>query len=181
VIGFVGELREKKGMITLLRAFAQVNKQRPTALLIVGEIRQGEDRQTFEEFRSTNPQLRITITGHIPHKDLPTYYSLIDAFAHPSLRDGMPNALLEAMACGKAVVATAVGGASEAIKDGETGFLVPANDAEALSQKFLELLEDESLRSRLGRSARQKVINDFTLEKELAGNLNVYRRVGLNP
>jgi glycosyltransferase involved in cell wall biosynthesis len=181
VIGFVGELREKKGLKTLLQAHTLANKKQPITLLIVGEVRQGEDKKYFDEFRSANPQLPITVTGYMPSKDLPAYYALMDILVHPSLRDGLPNAVLEAMACEKAIVATGVGGVPEAIKDGETGAIVPAKDAEALSQTILHLLEDPSLRSRLGKAARQKIIQDFTLEKELDGNLGVYRKLGLNP
>ena len=181
IVGFIGELRKKKGIEVLLSAYAQINKIRPTSLLIVGEVRQGEDKQYFDEFRSANPQLPITVTGYIPHNDLPSYYSVIDVFIHPSLRDGMPNAVLEAMACEEAVVATGVGGVSDVIKDGENGSIVPVNDADSLSKAIIELLENASLRKKFGESARRKIIEDFTLEKELAGNLDVYRKLGLNP
>jgi len=182
VIGFVGELREKKGLKTLLSAYAQTHKvHNNTTLLIVGTIREGVDRGYFEEFSISNPNLQIFITGYISHGDLPSYYSLMDIVVHPSLRDGMPNAILEAMACGKAVVATGVGGVLDVIQDGVDGSIVPANDADALSNAILELLEHDSLRRRLGESARQKIIKDFTPEKELAGNLEVYRKLGLNP
>ena len=188
VIGFVGELREKKGIAPILSAYAQINKTHPASLLIVGEVRQGNDKRFFDEFRRANPQLSrsipagpITLTGYISHNDLPSYYSLIDIFVHPSLRDGMPNAILEAMACEKAVVATSAGGVLDVVKDRENGSIVPANDADALSRAIIELMEDESLRNRLGKSARQKIIEDFTLEKELAGNLDVYRQLGLIP
>ena len=181
VIGFVGELREKKGIKTLLSAYAQVNKTKPTTLLVVGTIRQGEDNQVFEEFLATNSDLQIIVTGYVSSRELPTYYSLMDVFIHPPLRDGMPNAVLEAMACGKAVVATGVGGVLDAIKDGEDGSIVPVNDAEALSSAILELLENDPLRKRLGESARQKIVESFTLEMELNSNLDVYRNLGLNP
>ena len=181
VIGFVGELREKKGMMTILSACAKVNKTHPSTLLVVGEVRQGEDRQAFDEFHSVNPDLRIIVTGHISHTDLPAYYSLMDVFVLPSLRDGMPNALLEAMACEKPVIATPVGGIGKAIKDSENGFIVPVNDAEALSKTIIRLLEDESLRSRLGKSARESVQNNFTLQKEMDANLKVYKTIGVNP
>ncbi|HEY5731208.1 MAG TPA: glycosyltransferase [Anaerolineales bacterium] len=179
VIGFVGELRKKKGLAAFLSAYAQVNKIHSTSMLIVGEIRQGEDKQHFDEFRSTNPQLPITVTGHISHNDLPSYFSLIDIFSLPSLRDGMPNAILEAMACEKAVVATEVGGVSDVIKDGKNGSIVSVNDADSLSRAIIELLENTSLRKKLGECARQKIVKDFTLEKELGGNLDVYRQLGL--
>ncbi len=179
VIGFVGELREKKGLKTLLSAYALINKQRPITLLIVGEIRQGEDKQTFDEFQSSNPDAKTIVTGYISHKDLPAYYALIDIFVHPSLRDGMPNALLEAMACEKAVVATSVGGASEVIKERENGFIVPVNEAESLSKAIIGLLDDESLRCTLGKAARATIQKNFTPQQELEANLAIYQTLGV--
>jgi glycosyltransferase involved in cell wall biosynthesis len=179
VIGFVGELREKKGLKTFLSAYALVNKKQPVALLIVGEVRAGEDKKLYDEFQLSNPDSQIIVTGYISPKDLPAYYSLIDVFVHPSLRDGLPNAVLEAMASGKAVVATPVGGVSDVIKDRENGLTVPANDAESLSRAIIELLEDESLRCRLGQSARETIQKEFTLQKELDGNLSVYKTSGI--
>ena len=179
VIGFVGELREKKGIKTLLSAHAQVNKKQPAALLIVGEVRAEADRQAFDEFRLSHPNLQIIVTGYISPSDLPAYYSLIDVFVHPSLRDGMPNAVLEAMACEKAVVATAVGGLSDVIKDGENGSIVPANDAESLSEAIMELLSDQALRVSLGKSARETIQIEFTVQKELEANLTIYQTLGI--
>jgi len=179
VIGFVGELREKKGLKTLLSAYAQVNKKQPTTLLIVGEIRPGEDKQTFEEFRVANPDLQIIVTGYISHSDLPVYYSLMDIFVHPSLRDGMPNAILEAMACVKSVIATAVGGTKDILEDGKNGVIVNVNDAGMLAEKILELLDDAEKRESLGKNARKLIVNRFTLEKELEANLEVYRKLGI--
>ncbi|HXD12482.1 MAG TPA: glycosyltransferase [Anaerolineales bacterium] len=181
IIGFVGELREKKGLKTLLSAYALINKKQPSALLIVGEVRPGEDKQVFDEFQILHPNSQIAVTGYISPKDLPAYFSLIDVFVHPSLRDGMPNAVLEVMACEKAAVATSVGGVSDVIKDSENGLTVPANDAESLSTAILELLNDQALRVRLGRSARETIQKDFTLQKELNANLNVYKSLGINP
>ncbi|MDQ3004000.1 MAG: glycosyltransferase, partial [Chloroflexota bacterium] len=86
VVGFVGELREKKGLQTLLNAYAQNNTQLRAALLIIGEVRAGEDKKVFEEFVQANPTAKIVVTGYISATDLPVYYSLIDVFVHPSLR-----------------------------------------------------------------------------------------------
>jgi glycosyltransferase involved in cell wall biosynthesis len=179
VIGFVGELREKKGLATLLSAYAQIANKLPVSLLIVGEVREGDDKRLFNEFRSANPQLPIIVTGHVPHNDLPAYYSLMDVFVHPSLRDGMPNAVLEAMACGKTVIATPVGGMLDVIQDGVNGFFVNVNDAEGLAEKVAEALSQPEKREAVGRSAREMVLGQFTLEKELQANLVVYRSLGV--
>ena len=179
VVGFVGELREKKGIATLLTGYAQLAKKMPVSLLIVGEVREGEDRKFFEEFRVTNPESRIIVTGHVPHNDLPAYYSLMDVFVHPSLRDGMPNAVLEAMACGKPVIATPVGGVLDVIEDGKNGALINVNDADMLADKLLELLDDSKKCRTLGRNARESIVSRFTPENELNANLDVYRTIGL--
>jgi glycosyltransferase involved in cell wall biosynthesis len=172
-------LREKKGLKVLLPALVQVNKTQSTTLLVIGIVRQGADRQFFDEFLTLNPNLQIFVTGYIAPKDLSAYYSMMDVFVHPSLRDGMPNALLEAMACERAVVTTPVGGILDVVKDSETGLIVPANDPAALSNAILKLFDDQSLRNRLGRSARELIQREFTLQKELDLNLNVYRSLGI--
>lgn len=178
VIGFAGELREKKGMRALLSGYAQAAKSRPASLLIVGEVRDGEDKKFFDEFKSANSQLPITVTGPVPHEDMPAYYALMDVLVHPSLRDGMPNAALEAMACGLPVIATPVGGILDALEDGENGVLVNVNDAAALAGKIVELLDDPQKRAGLGQRARETVVEKFGLEAELRANLRVYESLG---
>lgn len=181
VIGFVGELREKKGLATLLRAYAQVNQFQPTALLIVGDIRVGEDRKVFNELESSIPNSKIMITGYVSNSDLSSYYSMMDVFIHPSLRDGMPNALLEAMACEKPVIATPVGGILDVVRDCENGILVPVQDAGALANSISQLLNDTSLGRKLGAAARQTIVEKFTPQMELEANLKIYGKLGLHP
>ena len=177
VVGFVGELREKKGLATLLTGYAQTNKKIPSTLLIVGEIREGEDKKLFDEFQLSNPENQIIVTGHVPHKDLPAYYSLMDVFIHPSLRDGMPNAVLEAMACGVPVIATPVGGVLDVLEDGVNGRTIPVNDAEMLAKVTEELLNDPEQCTRLSKKAREKIEAEFTLQSELQANLNIYNKL----
>jgi glycosyltransferase involved in cell wall biosynthesis len=179
VIGFAGELREKKGLHYLLGAYAQVNNKNPATLLIVGDIRAGEDRQVFEAFKLSHPNARVILTGFVPHSDLPAYYSLMDVFVLPSLRDGLPNALLEAMACEKAVIATPVGGIQDAVTDCENGRLVRINEGLELANAIDQLLTNEHLRRKLGSAARQTIMDNFTLQSELDANLAVYKRLGL--
>jgi glycosyltransferase involved in cell wall biosynthesis len=175
VIGFVGELREKKGLKTLLNGYAQLTGD--TSLLIVGSLREGEDQRNFEEWRASIPNAKVVVTGMVPQKDLPAYYALMDVFVHPSLRDGMPNALLEAMACEVPVVSTPVGGALDVITDQVNGMLMPVNDMDALVQAVEKLFENEALRRSLGRAARAKITNEFTPQNELNANLAIYKRL----
>jgi len=180
VIGFVGELREKKGMRSLLTGYAQANQESPLTLLIVGEVRAGEDKKFFDDFRLSNPQAQIIVTGQVPHADLPGYYALIDIFVHPSLRDGMPNALLEAMACERPVIVTPVGGMADVVTGGKNGLLVSVNDANSLAAAIGELLSNPEKRIELGRSARELVRSKFDMEQELNANLEVYRSLGIS-
>ena len=179
VIGFSGELREKKGLRALLYGYAKLNVVRPTALLIVGDVRAGEDKQAFDELRASIPNSQIVITGFVSHKDIPSFYSLMDVFVHPSLRDGMPNALLEAMACEKSVIATPVGGIMDIVENEKNGMLIHINDENALTDKVCELLDDHEKRQRLGKAARETIEGRFTLANELKANLDVYRSLGL--
>ncbi|HSL43940.1 MAG TPA: glycosyltransferase [Anaerolineales bacterium] len=130
VIGFAGELHEIKRLRPLLNAYAQANKVRPSTLLIVGDVRAGEDTQMVEEFKRSYPDIQMIVTGFVSPNDLPVYYSLMDVFVQPALRDGLPNTLLKAMACGKAVIGTPVSGIVEAVTDCKNGRLVSTNNAE---------------------------------------------------
>jgi len=177
VIGFVGELREKKGLHALLNGYAQLAKTRSACLLIVGDLRAGDDKQAFESFQSAHPDAKIIVTGFVPHNDLPAYYSLMDVFVHPSLRDGMPNALLEAMACGKAVVVTPVGGMAEMVEDHINGLVVPVDNADALRCGIETLLDDASLQENLAANARREVVEKYSTEKELTANLAIYQKL----
>jgi glycosyltransferase involved in cell wall biosynthesis len=177
VIGFVGELREKKGIHTLLEAYTRLNEKQPLTLLILGDVRPGDDKKVLDEYQKANPDSRIIVTGFISPADLPQYYTLMDVLVMPSLRDGLPNVLLEGMACGKAVIATLVGGIADVIKDGENGRLVPVRNSEMLVTILNEMLADEALRMRLGKAGRITVVNNFTLQKELENNLALYQRL----
>jgi glycosyltransferase involved in cell wall biosynthesis len=180
VVAFVGEARRKKGFTVLLPAFAHLGIQgeRPPVLLLIGGVRR-DDMPVLEVFRRQNPSLDIRIVPNVAHEQLPAYYHLADLLVFPSLRDGMPNALLEGMACGKAVVASKVGGMPEVLRgdDPENGLLVPPGDPIALAEAMGALLADRSRRERMGRAARATVEAEFTPERETSRNLEIYRAV----
>jgi glycosyltransferase involved in cell wall biosynthesis len=110
---------------------------------------------------------------------MPAYYSLMDVFVHPSLRDGMPNALLEAMACGVPVIATPVGGVLDVVRNQENGMLAPVNDVDALADAIQCVLDDSTLRESISKSARETIVERFRPELELNANLEVYRMTGV--
>ena len=179
VVGFVGEARAKKGLATLLLAFRELAARRDADLLLAGGVRKGEDRDLFNVFCKQNPGLRIHSLPDAPLAQMPAVYSLIDVLALPSTHDGLPNALLEGMACGRAIAATPAGGIPDALVDGQNGLLVPVGNPETLAAALEKLLADGELRTRLGAAARATVAERFTLGKEVIGNLDIYRELVL--
>jgi colanic acid/amylovoran biosynthesis glycosyltransferase len=89
-----------------------------------------------------------------------------DVFLHSSVSEGISNAVLEAMACGLPVVVTDAGGMREAVRDGIDGFVVPVRDVDAMAEALLKLARDPELRRRMGAAARQRVLEEFTLERQ---------------
>jgi glycosyltransferase involved in cell wall biosynthesis len=180
VIAFIGEARQKKGITILLPAFAALcaRSPRPPALLLVGDVRK-DDAPVIDVFRRQNPALAVRLVPQVAHAELPAYYRLADVLAIPSLRDGMPNTLLEGMACGCAVIASATGGIPDVLGRGgaEDGVLVPPGDAAALAGALEALLADPARRARIGAAARGTVEREFTPEREVERNVAVYRGI----
>jgi len=180
VLGFAGELRLKKGLVPLLEAAALVAAQRRIAVLAVGGVR-AEDQGALELVRRRHPELPLLLLPARPPEELPAVYAAMDVFLHPSLRDGMPNAVLEAMACGRPIVASRAGGIPDLLRDGREGRLVPAGDAVALAAAICELLDDERLRARLGAAARERAIQTFSPAAETSRYRALYQRLSARP
>jgi glycosyltransferase involved in cell wall biosynthesis len=102
------------------------------------------------------------LTGQI--KNVPAFFSLADIIVIPSYAEGQGLAALEAMAVKRCVVASDVGGLSETVEDGITGFLIPPQDAESMARVILQLLENEELRDRMGKAGRGLVETRYTLK-----------------
>lgn len=128
----------------------------------------------LDVFRAQNPALDVISVDDVPHGALPAYYALIDVLVMPSLRDGLPNALLEGMACERAVVATDVGGMPDALVDGENGILVSVGDVSGLAAGIERLLGNPELGQRCGANARRTVLERFTPARELDLTLALY-------
>lgn len=175
VFGFVGEARSKKGLAVLLLALAQLaaSGQPEAWLLLVGGVRQ-EEQEMLRVFQAQQPQVHAIVVPYLPPQALVAYYNLFDILLLPSLRDGLPNAVLEGMACECAIVATNVGGIPDALRHEENGWLVAPGDVEGLATAVAYLLARPDLRAQLGRAARQTVRQQFTPQRELQANLHLY-------
>ena len=169
ILGFSGELRHKKGLPFLPIALAEVRKVIPAVLLIIGEIR-AREQSLIATFASEDPETadRILSTGHLEKPDeVASYLRICNLVLQPSVWDGLPNALLEAMACQKLVLASDAGGIPEVIKHGENGVIISKIQLHHLGIAILELLDqtDEKLRS-IELNARRTIEQRFNQKNE---------------
>ncbi len=180
ILGFVGELRFKKGTHFLLDAFRVVREKRTAKLLIVGGMR-GEDRSFLRHYLRQYPDLRadLHIVDYVHDRtDLVKYYNLMDIVLSPSLWDGMPNSVLEAMACGRLVLASNVGGIRDVVTHGETGLLVDVHELHRLGDGCLEVMEaGEEVRMAIGSRARQYVEQHHAPEQEGEQLVRIYEMI----
>ena len=140
VILFVGNLKPVKGLIYLIEAFSGIAKGAlPNAILII--IGEGELRRELEnETKKLMIQNRVYMSGSKPHHEIPKWINACDLFCLPSLSEGMPNVILEALACGVPVVASSVGGIPEILTSTDYGFMVEPEKSEELREALLECL-----------------------------------------
>lgn len=157
VITNVGGLRPVKDHPTLLRAFARVHARHPEArLLIVGSTNIPGGKEHLEQLTASLQVTPAVIFAGIRH-DIPALLALSDVYVNSSTFEGMSNTILEAMAMGKPIVATAVGGNAELVVEGHTGLLTPAGDPERMAEKIESLLANDAQRTAMGRAARSWV------------------------
>lgn len=152
---FVGNIRPVKGVEYLLNAMSIIVKEEPDAYLVLV----GSYPSTFVQKIPKDLKNKVLLTGFVNHKEIPAYMKGSYLFILPSLSEGLPNVLLEAMVAGLPIVATNVGGIPEIVRNGENGFLVRPKDSRALAEKVLLLLKNKSLREHISRNNRLKVRN----------------------
>jgi len=169
VLGFSGELKHKKGYPFLLTAFQFLSQRQSCKLLILGELR-ARVSEAFTSFISQFPQLadRIIVTGHIQDThELVNHMALCDIFLFPSVWDGLPNALLEAMAMKKLVIGSHAGGMPDVIRHGENGVLIPTNELHRLGEAILELISQTPSRlESIREGARDTILNERSPQHE---------------
>ena len=162
VIGTIASFHKRKGYPYLIESLPLVLERFPKAKALLigdGHLRQSIRRKAEDLGLSSS----VIFTG-IRH-DIPELLSMFDAFVLPSLWEGMPNVILEAMATGKPVVATHVGGVPEEVEDSVTGLLVPPRDPEALAKAITALLQDRERAKAMGRAGRARVEKHFSVER----------------
>lgn len=174
VVLFAGRLVPEKGADILVEAAARLAHHFliPVRVIIAGE---GPLRVELEgRSRSLPLPVRVTFLGN--REDLPQLLGLADLVVLPSRWEGLPMVLLEAMAAGKAILATPVGGIPEAIQHKVSGWLVPAEDPTALADGLAYLLPQKALRARLGKKACQEFEEKYSPQSAIEQLLQIYSR-----
>jgi PEP-CTERM/exosortase A-associated glycosyltransferase len=180
VVGYIGSFSAYEGLDLLLEAMARLATTKPdVVLLLVGGGRAESDlRAHVQRLRLEG---RVVMPGRISPERIPGVYALVDVLAYPrySLRLTelvTPLKPLEAMAMGKALVASDVGGHRELVQDGHTGLLFPAGDASALADALGRLLDDHELRRRLERDGSDWVRQTRSWDRTMAAHADLYAR-----
>ena len=171
VIGVVGHLSEVKGHTYLIEAAPKICKEFPDVKFVFAGS--GPQRETLEkQVKNLNLSSNFHFLG--VRRDIPELLNIIDIFVLPSLFEGLPNVILEAMASSKPVVASAVGGIPEAVQHQVTGLLVPPKDPDALADAILKMLADREWATNMGKEGRKRVEEFFSIENEVKKIQQVY-------
>lgn len=174
--GFAARLEYLKGPLVLVEAFASIYKSFPDSFLKIAGI--GSQRQKMvAKAKSSGVAHRCDFLGaYTDVEGKRDFMQSIDVFVLPSLSEGTPNGIVEAMACGLPVIASAIGGVTDMITP-ETGLLVPAGEPAALADAMNRLAADRNLREQMGRAARRRYEEVFSPGVVLPLMLNTYRRI----
>lgn len=176
IVLIISKLYEVKGISNLFRAWRIIEESHSD--LNVSLVIRG-DREEF--YSKLIDELKLTkvlfLEKFIPHNEMPRLYSIADIFVLPSNYEQWGQVLLEATCCQLPIVATKVGGIVDIVKDGETGLLVSPDSPEELAKALLKLLEDESLRLRMGLSSREYALRKFDYIKVSKKFSDIYKSV----
>lgn len=178
-IGFSGELRFKKGLPLLQELAQRLAAAGAGTVIALGAARR-DARAGLEAWRAAEPRAAAHLV-EVPYvrdrERLLSWYRAMDLFVFPSFWEGLPNALLESMACGRPVVASTAGAIGEVIEDGISGWLVAPGDVEAFVGRVADATADPASCARIGEGARRRIVEAFSTDTERRALLDVYRQV----
>jgi D-inositol-3-phosphate glycosyltransferase len=183
MVVYVGRLVPRKGVDTLVEAFALLPRRLDVRLVIVGGEPNGssEEKRLSALARKLGVEARIIFAGSRPQEDLRRYYNAADVAVSAPHYEPFGMTPLEAMACATPVVGSRVGGIKTSVADCETGYLVPPKDPDALAGRLLRLLSDTALRDRMGRAARRRIEEHYTWERVAAFAATAFSEVAVAP
>jgi len=166
LVGYIGRLSEEKGILNLIEAVPFVLKGRvDTRFVICGE---GSLFNEIENIiKAEGVEAHVRLMRWIAHEDVPQYLNELRLLVLPSFTEGLPNVILEAMACGTPVLVMPVGAVPDIIEDGETGFLLKSDDSGHIADRIVELLGKPELLEKVSVNAYNYVRENFSYEKTL--------------
>jgi len=180
IVMFAGSITPRKGVDYLVRAGERIIKENNNVLfLLVGSPKYNREfsKKLIEYVKHNNLNGNIKFTGFIPYEDLKVLYSVCDVFVLPSFGEGDPIALKEALASGKPLVGSNIGGISVQIKHGWNGYLVEPGNEKQLAEKIFYLIEDREVRKRMGRNSRKLAEEEFDWSIITKKYLKVYKEL----
>jgi glycosyltransferase involved in cell wall biosynthesis len=169
VIGYIGRMDPEKGVLSLIDAFAQLSTTIPSAqLLICGDGKLMPVVRQKIQGLATNGGSTIQLVGWISHDDVPLYLNRMKLLVVPSTNEGLPNVILEAMACGTPVLAASVGAIPDLITEGETGFLITSTFPAQLAARLTDVLMMPGALEKASRNGLDLVRSRFSFEAKVA-------------
>ena len=177
IILFVSKIHRQKGCHLLLEILPDILKEdKNVKLILVGT---GPYLQKLKDkAKKMGIKNHVIFAGRVSDEELPKYYNLADIFVFPTLRvESFGLVLAEAMACEKPVIASRIGGIPTVIEDNKDGILIEPGNLKELKEKIVEVLEDKELAKRLGKNARKKVVERFSLDRMVEDTVKVYEEV----
>jgi glycosyltransferase involved in cell wall biosynthesis len=174
VVLFVGRLVEDKGVKYLLRAFSEVVEEIPDAKLVI--VGKGPQEKELRKLQESLGLTQVFFLGKVETKFMPNIYAGCDVFVLPSVREPFGNVVVEAMAAGKPVIGSYVGGMKDTIVHEVTGYHVQPRSSQQISKFLTRLLEDQSLRKRLGENARTRALKNYDQELLIKRIEQIYLR-----
>ena len=177
-LGTSGVVRWKKGIDLFLPLVRKLCTTHDIQVVIAGYGLDGEIDHQIADFLDHHAlRSRVELTGPLPHRQMVEALQRLDFYVNTSYQEGMPNGVLEAMACGLPVVATDADGTPELVDDGVTGYLCRMGDIETLMARCQTLIEQPALRHQMGWAGRQRVVRDFQPDREADAVEAVLQRV----
>jgi len=177
VLLFLGGLKPRKNLPFLLEVFSNVAAKLGDEVRLIIAGSGSEEKGLRRKAKDLDIADKIIFTGYVPEADKAKLYNLADVYVHSSSLEGFGMTAGEAMACGKPVVATAVGSLPEVIVDGETGFLVPLGDRRRFAERIMALLQNESMARQFGEASRRRVEASFRWETVARRLVDLYQQV----
>lgn len=177
VVGFIGNMRPVKGIPVLLESLHYIPEQIPIYLVCIGRV---EDRRIRRLIRDPRIGPRTHLAGFVPRAS--ALAKTLDCMVMPSVeREGLPRAVIEAMAQEVPVVVSDAGGMPELVQDGHSGLVVPVKNSRALASALMGLYEDPLLRRRLGENARRRIKEEFDIQTTIDDVIGLFERLTASP